>query len=199
MKDGMRIKSFFAASVDQAIAQARAELGVEAMLLHTRKLDQDASYPGGYEVAFGVAGDPATAIEPVDLSPSKRSPQQDVAGELSRLHAQMDEIRNLIVRSAKLHSVVSQAVPELTEVYARLISSGVDPELSKDIVDRLEAVMSIDTFCQRGGPSHQAGANRWMPLQADSSRLETFVSAELERRVGVDPRLGKRGENGSVV
>src|ERR1051325_7524402 len=113
MKDGMRIKSFFAASVDQAIAQARAELGVEAMLLHTRKLDQDASYPGGYEVAFGVAGDPATAIEPVDLSPSKRSPQQDVAGELSRLHAQMGEIQKLLWRAAQTHSAARHRSPPL--------------------------------------------------------------------------------------
>src|SRR5437016_3284793 len=102
MKEGMRIKSYFAGSIDQAIAQARAELGVEAMLVHTRKLDQDASHPGGYEVAFGIEEQDAPgAIALVEPPSQERSSPQDVAGELGRLHAQMDEIRNLIVRSAK--------------------------------------------------------------------------------------------------
>jgi len=36
-RDQMRIKSYFAKSVDLAMAQAREELGPEAMLLNTRK------------------------------------------------------------------------------------------------------------------------------------------------------------------
>ncbi len=50
----MRIKSFFSKTVDEAIAQARAELGAEALLLNTRKLTGEAGKPGGYEVVFGL-------------------------------------------------------------------------------------------------------------------------------------------------
>ena len=40
MKDanGMKIKSYFAKTVDEAISKARVELGSEALLLNTRKL-----------------------------------------------------------------------------------------------------------------------------------------------------------------
>jgi flagellar biosynthesis GTPase FlhF len=40
MKDshGMKIKSYFAKSMDEAIAKARLELGSEALLLNTRRM-----------------------------------------------------------------------------------------------------------------------------------------------------------------
>ena len=49
----MRIKSYFVSTVDEAMAQAIAELGEDALLLRTRQTD------GGYEVVFGSedAGD----------------------------------------------------------------------------------------------------------------------------------------------
>ena len=62
-RDPMRIKSYFAKSVDQAMAQAREELGPEAMLLNTRKAPPDQFEGGGYEVIFGVAGDESPAAE----------------------------------------------------------------------------------------------------------------------------------------
>src|SRR5271163_3875862 len=61
---GLRVKSYFAPSVDAAIAQARQELGDEALLLNTRKLSKDAGQAGGYEVVFGLAGQPAPAPAP---------------------------------------------------------------------------------------------------------------------------------------
>ena len=59
MKDanGMKIKSYFAKTVDEAISKARVELGSEALLLNTRKLADIGSGKGpGYEVVMGVAG-----------------------------------------------------------------------------------------------------------------------------------------------
>ncbi len=46
----MRIKSYLAKTVDDAIAQARLELGTEALLLNTRKVAAQR-----YEVMFGCA------------------------------------------------------------------------------------------------------------------------------------------------
>jgi flagellar biosynthesis GTPase FlhF len=53
----MRIKSFFAKSVDQAMADARAELGSEALLLNTRRVPATEAGGGGYEVVLGVSGE----------------------------------------------------------------------------------------------------------------------------------------------
>jgi flagellar biosynthesis protein FlhF len=195
-RDQMRIKSYFAKSVDLAMAQAREELGPEAMLLNTRKAAADQIEGGGYEVIFGVAGEsPAipTIVAPLAAAPAaeaeSRAPEH-FASELGRLHDQIDEIRNLIVRSSRAQLTVGRTVPELADVYAHLMAADVEPALSKDIVDRLEASMATDAFFAAAGPDKANTANRWKSLRSDAGRSEAFVRAELENRVGLAPRLG---------
>src|ERR1700758_1679335 len=60
----MRIKSFFAKSVDEAMTQARAQLGAEAMLLNTRKVPYQDGLPGGYEVVFGTVDEEPFVAKP---------------------------------------------------------------------------------------------------------------------------------------
>src|SRR3954471_18355163 len=54
----MRLKSYFAQSIGDAIESARLELGPEAMLLNSRKTSPEQSYLGEFEVVFGIAGNP---------------------------------------------------------------------------------------------------------------------------------------------
>jgi flagellar biosynthesis protein FlhF len=208
-RDQMRIKSYFAKSVDQAMAQAREELGPEAMLLNTRKAPADQFDGGGYEVIFGLAEEvPALIgnVSPISAASAaageSRAPEQ-FAAELGRLHDQIDEIRSLIVRSSRAHLTVGRTVPELADVYAHLRSADVEPALSKDIVDRLEASMATDAFFASGGPGTANAANRWKSLRSNPERLEAFVRVELENRVGLAPHLGAGSgvddQGGSVV
>jgi flagellar biosynthesis protein FlhF len=276
----LRVKSYFAPSVDAAIAQAREELGPEALLLNTRKLPKDGDQSASYEVVFGVAGEAAPWPAPTQ-APSreiralstesrydsrldgKASPKEsrtvlhesrsepnvgshaeprnelrqeqtparyagspkpaepraaslarreqtspssdDVAGELERLHAQIDEIRSLLVRSSTPQITIGRTVPELADVYGRLMSSGVDAAISKDIVDRLEASMATDAFFLstsdgvRTGEGSRTAANRWKALRFDAARLEAFVRSELESRVAIEPTLGAGREHGAAI
>lgn len=60
----MRLKSYFAPSVEEAIERARGELGPEAMLLNSRKIAAEQAHLGAYEVVFGITGEvrkPVTA------------------------------------------------------------------------------------------------------------------------------------------
>ena len=199
-RDQMRIKSYFAKSVDLAMAQAREELGPETMLLNTRKAPPDQIEGGGYEVIFGVAGEsPAvpSIVAPVAVAPvteaerrEESSAPEHFTAELGRLHDQIDEIRNLIVRSSRAQLMAGRTVPELADVYSKLRSADVDPALSQDIVDRLEASMATDAFFAAAGPGRANTANRWKSLRSDAGRLEAFVRAELENRVSLAPRLG---------
>ena len=163
-RDQMRIKSYFAKSVDQAMAQARVELGEDAMLLNTRKAPAD--HPSGmnYEVIFGVAGEEVAAEAPVSLAMAKieRAVESKVqapapvasaapAYSLEQLHQQMDEIRTLLVRSSQAQLTMQRAVPELADVYAHLMAAEIEPALGKDIVDRLEATMATDAFLYGSG------------------------------------------------
>ena len=207
-RDQMRIKSYFAKSVDLAMAQAREELGPEAMLLNTRKAPPDQIEGGGYEVIFGVAGESTAVpsiVAPIAAAPVaeaeirvENSAPEHYTAELGRLHDQIDEIRNLIVRSSRAQLTVGRSVPELADVYSKLRSADVDPALSQDIVDRLEASMATDAFFA-AGPGRANTANRWKSMRSDAGRLEAFVRAELENRVGLAPRLGVADDQGGPV
>jgi flagellar biosynthesis protein FlhF len=200
-RDQMRIKSYFAKSVDQAMAQAREELGEEAMLLNTRKAPAD--HPSGmnYEVIFGVVSPAVTGEAPASLPVTRAeskvespAPAPD-AYSLEQLHQQIDEIRTLLVRSSQVQLTMQRAVPELADVYAHLMAAEIEPALGKDIIDRLEATMATDAFSTGAG---NAG-NRWKPQRVDWGRLEAFLRVELENRVGLAPRLGADDDNPAVV
>jgi len=212
MKDanGMKIKSYFAKTVDEAISKARVELGSDALLLNTRKI-ADTGTGSGYEVVMGVAGS-ASVSKPAAVPAPKRPPaaetaapqtrseaQTEVTADMQRLRAQMDELQSLLVRSARNAWVAQRSVPEAADIYAHLISADVDPVLSKDIADRLEAAMATDAFFISTGPEPSGAQNRWKNLKSDPDRLEQFLAAELESRVVLTPRLGVNGAKGAVA
>ena len=194
-RDQMRIKSYFAKSVDQAMAQARVELGEDAMLLNTRKAPAD--HPSGmnYEVIFGVAGEAPVSLPVANVEKPETPAPAPSAYSLEQLHQQIDEIRTLLVRSSQAQLTMQRAVPELADVYAHLMSAEIEPAMGKDIIDRLEATMATDAFCAGAGNS----GNRWKPQHVDWGRLEAFLRVELENRVGLAPRLGADDDNPAVV
>ena len=211
MKDtnGMKIKSYFAKTVDEAISKARVELGSDALLLNTRKIP-DTGTGAGYEVVMGVAGSGSSAPAPKVTAPvltPKPAPRTtaevasrpEVAADMEKLRAQMDELQSLLVRSAKNAWAVQRSVPETADIYARLIAAEVDPALSKDIADRLEAEMATDAFFASTGPEPAGAQNRWKILKSDPARVEKFLCAELESRVVLRPRLGVNGAKGAVA
>ena len=211
MKDaqGMKIKSYFAKSMDEAIGKARVELGSDALLLNTRRLP-DSGSGAGYEVVMGVAGDtpsrevaaPARAASRVPPAPPRAAaeiPAVPATGEIEKLRAQMDNLQNLLVRSAKQQWTAQQSVPEVAEIFARLDAAEVDLVLCKDIAARLEAAMATDAFFLYTGPEAEGAQNRWKSLRSDPARVENFLRAELESRVMVQPRLGVNGSQGAVA
>jgi flagellar biosynthesis protein FlhF len=218
MKDsnGMKIKSYFAKSVDEAIAKARVELGSDALLLNTRKMADIGTGSGGYEVVMGVAGPaPAREADPVKAAPrvsgqaaatparaiaaTESAPRTEMTAEMEKLRTRMDELQSMLERAAKNAWTAQRSVPEVADLYGRLIAAEVDPVLSKDIADRLEAAMATDAFFQYTGPEAEGAQNRWKTLKSDPARVENFLRVELESRVALRPRLGVNGAKGAVA
>ena len=92
----MKIKSYFADSVEQAIQEARQELGTEAMLITSRRSTPETRSLGAYEVVFGLqaasnsaGARPRTAAPAADLA-------RDLSGELQNLRAQLQEIKSTL-------------------------------------------------------------------------------------------------------
>ena len=166
----MRIKSYFCASVEEAIARARHELGADAMLLESRKAGPEARHLGEYEVVFGVRAQPGGG-------PAETLAAPRLAGEVAELKKQLEAMRRALNKSAFAPPPWLGAAPELSEAYALLAAQEVTPELAGDIVQAAAA--------RAGWTNRPAGGG-----------LEWCYSAlaeEIESRLNIESSIG-RGE-----
>ncbi len=134
----MRIKSFFAASVEQAIQEARQELGPDAMLITSRRSSPEARNLGAYEVVFGLQSAGAASAKP-----RPKAPAADLSGELQNLRVQLQEIKSTLqgARSAE------NATPDAEELFSQLVSLDLSRNVARDVVAsaiRLRDQLSIE-------------------------------------------------------
>jgi flagellar biosynthesis protein FlhF len=86
----IRVKSYFATCVTDAMDMARKELGPDALWLDSRPAPPEARHLGALEVIFGETAEIAR----------KESPASSVASaEIDDLRKRMEEIRSLLVRT----------------------------------------------------------------------------------------------------
>ena len=114
----MRIKSYFVKTVDDAIVQARAELGDDALLLNIREA------AAGLEVAFGSGGQAEAQPEPAPR-------------DLDVVRGQLDEIRRILASEQN-----RQRLPELARIFENLVGNGIDAALAGEIVEGIDAAMT---------------------------------------------------------
>jgi flagellar biosynthesis protein FlhF len=131
----MRIKSFFSSSVEQAIQEARQELGPDAMLITSRRSAPESRSLGAYEVVFGLQS--AATRSATGASSRPRAAQHlavqssaDLSSELQNLRAQLEEIKSTLQgpRSPE------QATPDAEELFARLVSLDLSRNVARDVV-----------------------------------------------------------------
>jgi flagellar biosynthesis protein FlhF len=75
----MKLKSYFAETVEQAISRASRELGPEAMLVYSREAHPEARYLGSYEVVFAAPVAAPSETPAVAPPPPPRIPTPPIA------------------------------------------------------------------------------------------------------------------------
>lgn len=137
----MRLKSYFANSVQDAIDKARVELGPDAMLINTRPTDRDLKEVGAYEVVFGIppAAGPSSPDRAAPRSAPAKTPGDNdlVLRELAELRKQIELFSQWVSRS-NLTRATEQFTPELSHVYHRLLDAGFSTDLSKELTEAVE-------------------------------------------------------------
>jgi len=162
----MKIKSYFARTVEDAVAQAREELGADAMLVNSRRAEAEARDLGEYEVVFAADGGSAPAME---RSSGATQPFGDrLSTEVADLKRELEGMRRTLTRSAFAPSQWLSSSPDVSEAYAVLTSNEVSPDLARDIVQSAAAGAG-----DRGTAFAQA------------------MDGELESRIAVEPLLGR--------
>jgi len=188
----MRIKSYFADSVTEAMEQARRELGPEAMLMDSKKTELELRSLGAYEVVFAVAPEevrPAEIVRPFKTSPAavaiSAAPLESWAGsndfsrELAELRKQIETVkRSVDHRPDALQKGTTLSV-EGTELVARLTAA----ELSEGLA--FELVAAAEVRCSQEGSS--------------TAGLGAALRAECEQRLRFSPSLGLAGAESRIV
>ena len=156
----MRIKSFYASTVEGAVALARKEMGAEAMLVESRKAPLEARHLGEYEVVCALVPEAEPARPQAEDTGAYDA---RLSSELAEMRRQLDVMGKTITRSAWSGARRPSAIPEMSEWHARLMATDMDSELVHQILDAVE---------RRSG--------------TELSGLESAVTAEIEKRILVN-------------
>ena len=168
----MKIKSYFAATIAEAIEQARREMGPEAVIMESRRSRPEGQELGDYEVVVGAAA-AESAIPAHDTPPGAQAPppsDKGFGGELAEMRRQLEMMRRSISRNVLTAPRWSLASSELAEAFSTLVSEDVEPELAREVVDAVHTVL---------GGAHPAEA------------APAALASELQGRLKINPTLSR--------
>jgi flagellar biosynthesis protein FlhF len=175
----MKLKSFFADTIEEAIRQARQELGPDAMLVNSKRSGAEAQHLGWYEVVVcgeaqetGATGAPYPERANELRTAASRAPSfpvDQLAHDVSEIKQRMEKLALTLARAGR--GAASMAFdPELSRAFTTLTDVEIDTELAYDIVGRLSSPIS-----------------------------ESGLRQELAKLVSVDSELGLPGTRSRAV
>lgn len=159
----MKIKSYYAGSVEQAILQARQELGPEAMLVTSRRAAAEARHLGAYEVVFGVPES--------DESAAARPHSKGLSAELQVLRAQLEDIKRVL----QLNNARAPGFdPDIDELSRDLAAADIDAGLARRITDQVATLWQAVPPAQRSA----AGTELLRGLAEESIRKQLRIAPD---------------------
>jgi flagellar biosynthesis protein FlhF len=182
----MKIKSYYARTVEDAMAAARAEMGGEAMLVNSRKTPVEARHLGEYEVVFAIVGPVGAATEaslalPGESEAVSVTPHPDrLSMEVAELKKELEGMRRAITRTACTPAQWVGVSQDVSDAYAALTAAEVSADLAREVVqaagDRLQ------------GPRPLTGRP---PQRVDGAAFGRALVEELGSRFTADATLGR--------
>lgn len=146
-----RIKTYTTESMPKAMILARRELGEDAILIQSKKIDNPPDPGQQYEVTFGIIPGKDDAIctvpqvnpaqtlhtaQPVQPSCQLEEPgpkNRELAGQIDGLRRELQTIQSLILRSSLSNGVVPGSNQSLNSIYSVLVRNEMDPDLVADL------------------------------------------------------------------
>ncbi|HEX4595438.1 MAG TPA: AAA family ATPase [Bryobacteraceae bacterium] len=142
----MRLKSFFADTVEEAIQRARRDMGPEAMFVNSKTTAVESRHLGAYEIVCAVDNESRSEETPLPTSRLELSaapPVDKLSREVSELKQQMERLALGLARSgAGMAGIASD--PELSKIFATLTHAELDADLAYDIVGRIGSPVTTE-------------------------------------------------------
>jgi flagellar biosynthesis protein FlhF len=141
----MRLKSYFADTIEEAIGQARREMGLDAMLVNSKRSGAEARHLGAYEVV--CAGETEARSESRSEARSEdgnsgrtrqaaAAPMDRLSQDVTELKQQMERLALTLARSGSGMSGIASD-PELARVFAQLTDADVYADLAYEVIGRM--------------------------------------------------------------
>jgi len=140
MGAGMKLKSFFASSVEEAMGDARREFGPEAVLVQSRCATAENRQRGEYEVVCALLPENEAPSAPAPDKTGRPVREQGTAGDVRKMIEELAELKRCMRRLRT--SIVLAGSPaagagapvQVREALATLLDSEVDADLAQQIV-----------------------------------------------------------------
>jgi flagellar biosynthesis protein FlhF len=143
----MKLKSFFADSIEDAIGMARREMGPEAMLVHSKRSSPESRRLGAYEVVCASETEPALALsEPGE--PPRDAALDSLVREVSDVKQQMERLARSLARCGQSMLPVGSE-PDVAAAFTALNEAELDPGLIYEIVSSLKPPLLPGTVRER--------------------------------------------------
>jgi flagellar biosynthesis protein FlhF len=143
----MRLKSYFADTIEEAISQARREMGSDAMLVNSKRSGVEARHLGAYEVV--CAGETEARSETPDTQ-RKRSaaaapPMDRLSQDVTELKQQMERLALTLARSGSGMAGIASD-PELSKLFTQLTEADFYADLAYEVVGRMTTPVAPDAL-----------------------------------------------------
>jgi len=184
----MKIKSYFARTVEDAMAAASQELGTDAMLVNSRKAPIESRHLGEYEVVFAtmnpdVENAKAAAAPEGSLVAANPAPapalSERLSSEVAELKKELEGMRRALTRSAYASPQWVGVAPDVSDAYAMLTAAEVAPELAREIVQ---------TAASRAAGPRASMLRTLQPV--DGAAFQRALVEEMQSRFQVAATLG---------
>jgi len=202
--DAFRIKSYYARTVEEALVRAREEMGVDAVLVHSRKTPLESRHLGPYEVVFSYPGKTSCPEPDVRAWPGNGSRELSMAvgvseatgkalsAELAHMRQQMEDIRRALVPHPASLAEHEGASPIQTMARERLLNAGLDAETADSVVtatsDELQELLHTTD-----------GATPVSAAEVSRVALGAILGRDLARRTQFPPPVQRRDATADIV
>lgn len=147
----MKLKSYFAGTVEAAMVLARQEMGADAMIVHSRKAMPDTRHLGEYEVVFATAMVEPAAAASIGQTGRGEKPDRrgeppagrELAVEIAGLKRQMERL-SLRFALAGSNAQSPRLDPPAMRIYSHLLNADVSESLAEDIAAQATAFPASD-------------------------------------------------------
>ena len=198
----MHMKSYFANSVQDAMARAQREMGPDAILVTSRATAEHAKHMGAYEVV--VAADlPDRAPAPSASERPEERPKippasgvDDVLGEMRRIQGQIASLRRLRARDGGLPAWFV-GDPAIEEAYVALLDADVEPELALELMARVQSRLRTEV----AAAEVRSGLRRVSRGESvrDSGTVRTALRTAMQQVCSVDATLGATSSGPRII